>query len=82
MSEWEASTGGVWGSQETTLHINCKELMAAWLGLQCYAVSLRNTHIHLRIDNTAAVVHINKMGGVHSNDLCSLVLDIWSWCLS
>ena len=26
--------------QETTLHIHCKELLAAWLGLQCYALSL------------------------------------------
>ena len=47
------STGGVWNTHETTLHINCKELFAAWLGLQCYASTLQDVHIHLRIDNTA-----------------------------
>ena len=65
-----------------SLHIiNCKELLAAWLGLQCYASNLRNTHVYLKIDNTAAVAHINKMGGVHSKHLCSLALEVWDWCL-
>ena len=75
-------TGGVWNTQETTLHINCKELLAAWLGLQCYASSLQDVHVHLRIDNTAAVAYVNKMGGLHSKDLCQLALQIWDWCLS
>lgn len=52
----KTSMGGVWNSQETMLHINCKELFAAWLGLQCYALSLQDIHIHLRIDNTTAAV--------------------------
>ena len=75
------STGGVWGKQEMSLHINYKELLAGWLGLQCYASNLRNTHVHLKIDNTAAVAHINKMGGVHSKHLYSLALEVWDWCL-
>ena len=70
-----ASTGGVWGKQEMALH---QELLAAWLGLQCYASNLRETHVHL---NTAAVAHINNMGGVHSEYLCSLALEVWDWCL-
>ena len=67
-------TGGVWSSQERLLHINCKELLAAWLGLQCYAKNMRNCHVHLKIDNTAAVAYINKMGGAPSRDLCQLAL--------
>ena len=74
-------TGGVWSSQERLLHINCKELLAAWLGLQCYAKNMRNCHVHLKIDNTAAVAYINKMGGVPSRDLCQLALRMWNWCI-
>ena len=55
-------TGGVWGKQEIALHIDCKELLVAGLGLECYASSLRNTHVHLKIDNTAAIGHMKKMG--------------------
>ena len=33
------------GIQETSLHINCKELLAGWLGLQCYALCLLDAHI-------------------------------------
>ncbi len=76
------STGGVWNAHETILHINCKELLAAWLGLQCCASTLQDVHIHLRIDNTAAVAYVNKMGGLHSKDLCQLALQVWDWCLS
>ena len=78
----KTSTGGVWNTHETTLHINCKELFAAWLGLQCYASTLQDVHIHLRIDNTAAVAYVNKMGGLHSKNLCQLALQVWDWCLS
>ena len=78
----ETSTGGVWNTQEATLHINSKELLAAWLGLQCYASSLQNAHVHLRIDNTTAVAYVNKMGGLHSKNLCHLALQVWDWCLT
>ena len=75
------STGGVWNRQERSMHINSKELLAAWLGLRCYASNMRNAHIHLRIDNTIAVAHINKMGGTHSWHLCQLTIKVWNWCL-
>ena len=68
------ATGGLWSSQERLLHINCKELLATWLGLQCYAKNTRNWRVHLKIDNTAAVAYINKMGGTPSRDLCQLAL--------
>jgi len=69
------STAGVWNRQERSMHINGKELLAAWLGLRCYASNMRNAHIHLRIDNTTAVAHINKMGPIspfHWQDILQL----------
>ena len=46
----EPSSGGVWNTHETTLHINCKELLAAWLGLQCYASTLQDVRAHTSSD--------------------------------
>ena len=51
------ATGGVWSSQERLLHIICKELLATWLGLQCYAKNMNCRVNHLEIDNTAAVIY-------------------------
>ena len=45
-------------------------------------MNLQNVHIHLQIDNTAAVANVNKMGGLHSKDLCQLALQVWDWCLA
>lgn len=79
--EPRVSTGGVWNTKESLLHINAKELLAAWLAIQCFAARLSNTHIHFRIDNTTAVAQINKMGGTHSSTLCQIALNMWEWCL-
>lgn len=40
----------VYGIHETILHINCKELLAAWLGLQCYASTLQDVRAHTSSD--------------------------------
>ena len=47
---------------EKIRHINCLELIAALLGLKCFAESYRDSQILLRIDNTTAVSYINRMG--------------------
>jgi len=71
-----------YGTEEgEILHINSKELLAAWLSLSCYASNMRNSHIHLRIDNTTVVAHINKMGGMNSGHLWQLAIKVWNWCL-
>ena len=77
----EDATGSVWSSQERLLHINCKEILAEWLGLQCYAKNMRNCHVHLKIDNTAAVGYINKMRSAPLRNLCQLELGMWNWCI-
>ena len=50
-------------------------------GSPCYPKNMRNCHVHLKIDNTAAVAYINKMGGAPSRDLCQLALRMWNWCI-
>jgi hypothetical protein len=73
------STGGLWTKTETKEHINYKEILAAWLAIQCYANTFKHSHIKILTDNTTAVAYINKLGG--RKDKCNAVTrDMWEWC--
>lgn len=66
---WGVSCGtetasGVWSDDESNLHINSLELMAAFFGLKCFTKSLNDAQILLRVDNVTAVSYINRLGGV------------------
>lgn len=74
-------SGGHWSQEESKLHINCKELLAAWLGLQAFVSNIKKAHIHIKMDNTCAVAYLNRKGGVHSKPLCKVALSLWQWCL-
>ena len=78
---WNQRTGGSWNQKELKLHINSKELLATWIALQTFANTLRGAHVHIKIDNTSAVAYINRMGGVHSRELCQIAINMWNWCL-
>ena len=39
-------------------------------------MNMRNCHVHLKIDNTAAIAYFNKMGGAPSRDLCTQDLEL------
>lgn len=73
-------TRGPW-SEEEKLHINCLELMAAFLAFKCYLKNRKSIHVLLKIDNMSAVAHINKMGGTVSPALNSLNKEFWLWCM-
>jgi hypothetical protein len=65
---WGAScrginTGGLWSSQEKTLHINCLELLAATLALKTFVKGQMTLSVLLKIDKTTAVGYINNHGG-------------------
>lgn len=70
---------GEWTECQSHLHVNAKELLAIYLGLQYLASDLHTCTIHVKTDNTTAVSHINKMGGVRS-DQCRKValLHVWN----
>ena len=76
-TEWAAyypalnqRTGRPWNQEELKLHINAKELLAAWIVLQTFANTLRGAHVHIKMDNTSPIAYINRMGGTHSRELC------------
>ena len=64
--EHAARTRGQWNEQESQLHINAKELLAAFLGLQTFARSKD---------------YINRMGGTHSRKLMELTSQMWELSL-
>ena len=57
------TTGGQWSLHEASLHINEKEILGAFLTLQCFASTLRSCHVQIQIDNTVAVAYVNNQGG-------------------
>ena len=75
------TTRGQWSVSETSLHINAKEMLAAFLALQTFARDHQVSHVRLRIDNATAVYYINHRGGTHSHTLMQLTLEMWSWCM-
>ena len=74
-------TGGQWSFQESQLHINAKELLAAFLALQTFVGSRKGIHVLLKIDNMTAVYYINRMGGTHSKKLMEITAQVWNWSL-
>ena len=53
----------------------------ALLALKCFANNDKNCQIFLRIDNIAAIVYINKMGGTKYTYLNNITREIWEWCM-
>ena len=75
------STGGCWDPKEADRHINYLETMAVFLGLQSFSDQVSDKHVKVLVDNTTAMACINQMGTCHSNDINSLVIKIWQWCI-
>ena len=69
-------TGGPWSHQESQMHINCLELLAATLAIPTFTKGRTQISVLLRIDNTTAVAYINNRGGTVSKPLVSLAKDL------
>ena len=57
-------TGGPWSREEQSLHINCLEMLAAFLAFKCFFREEKSIHVHLKMDNASAIAYINKMGEI------------------
>ena len=87
LSGWGATclnqnSGGRWTSSESSQHINYLELLAAFFALQSFVSHRRSIHVRIQLDSSSAVAYINNMGGIKSNLLNSLSVEIWSWCIA
>ena len=50
------TTGGMWTSEESVLHINCLELKSAFFALKSFCKTLSNCTILLQTDNSTTVI--------------------------
>ena len=85
-SGWGAVSNGVdirgtWTREESDLHINCKELLAASFAVKAFTKELQNVHVLIQIDNTTTIAYINKMGGAKRCLLNHYARHLWAWCL-
>ena len=72
---------GTWTKEETNLHMNCKELLAASFAVKAFTAKLQNVHIMIQIDNTTTIAYINKIGSVKRCLLDHYARHLWGWCL-
>ena len=70
---------GLWDSQQATLSINARELLAVKLGLLQFQSSLRGRTVAVFCDNTTAVAYLRKEGGTRSPFLNTLAQAILRW---
>ena len=74
------STKGLWSDREKRLHINVLELKAVSLALRDFKDQCQNQTVLVATDNSTVVAYINKQGGTHSAEMCSLLWKIMTWC--
>lgn len=66
-----------WDQTLVDVHINVKELLAVYLGLQYLAYDKSSCVIQIISDNSTTVAHINHMGGVRSDECRDIAFKIW-----
>ena len=71
--------GSRWNCIENKCHINALELQAAFFCLKAFCKNKTRLHVLLKLDNTTAVVYINKKGGTISASCNKVAKDIWNW---
>ena len=74
------STKGLWSDQEKRLQINVLELKAVSLALRYFKVQCQDQTVLVATDNSTVVAYINKQGGTHSEEMCTLLWKIMTWC--
>ena len=76
----QTSTKGLWSDRENRLHINVEELKVVSLALQSFKDQCQNRTMLVATDNSTVVTYINKQGGTHSAEMCTLLWKIMTWC--
>ena len=77
-----AETHGFWSLSEQELHINILELDTVFFIFQSFYKNYSNCSILIRSDNTTVISYINKQGGSCSARMCTIALNLWSFCIS
>ena len=83
---WEATCDGhpaqgQWSPLGVSHHTNYLELLPAFYGLQTFA-NAQHIHVQLKLDNSTAISYLSNMGGIKSDNLNSLLQQLWEWCMA
>ncbi len=70
---------GMWSETEKSWHINCLELHAVHLALECFLPDILHHHVLIRMDSMTVVAFINHQGGVSSWPLLRLARALLLW---
>ncbi len=73
------AASGLWTGPRLLWHINCLELWAVHLALRQFRPLLLGKHVLVRTDNTAAVLYINRLGGIQSHRMSQLARHLLLW---
>ena len=76
----EQTSKGLWSDRDKRLHINVLELKVVSLALRSFKDQCQNQTVLVSTDNSTVVVFINKQGGTHSAEMCTLLWKIMTWC--
>ncbi|CAC5415403.1 unnamed protein product [Mytilus coruscus] len=75
------TAGGRWTHLESICYINFLELLSVFYALKAFCSNCSQCHIGIKSDNSTAVSYIQFMGGMISEKLDTLAIEIWTWCL-
>ena len=70
---------GFWSESESRLHINTLETQAIYFVIMSLLrnISNSNASILIKSDSTTAIAYINNLGGVRSEEIFSIILDLY-----
>ncbi|KAI2656000.1 ORF V: Enzymatic polyprotein [Labeo rohita] len=73
------AASGSWTGPRLHWHVSCLELLAVFLALRRFLSILRDKHVLVRTDNTAAIAYINHQGGLRSRRMSQFARHLLLW---
>ena len=75
----DRSASGIWTKQESSLHINLREMKALFLALQSFQNVVADHRVTAMCDNSMVVAYVNKQRGTVSDSFCALTGQLLRW---
>ena len=82
VTSFGSEASGFWSQSESLSHINILETKTVLFAFKALFRNYSNVHILIRSDNTTTVAYVNNMGGVRSQAICDIILDLYEFCIA
>ena len=70
---------GFWSESESRLHINTLETQAIYFVIMSLLRNISNASILIKSDSTTTIAYINNLGCVRSEEIFSIILDLYDF---